>query len=275
MDFDFEAQDVINEGRTSQKAIEEIKTFISNNEDIPTIPDQMIVLFLLSCRNDIEFTEKTIKAYYKCKKNAPEIFDDRDMSKEDLQLALKTVKMASVPRRTEDNHTVHVLKLDDSNYGNFELVPIMKASYMLLDVTQQVNPPDGLIVVIDMKPLRLMHLMKLKIGAIRKYITFLQEGFPIKLKEIHLLNAVYFVDKVMNIVKSCMNSELVDMLKIHQSDIDMNEFYEKHLSSKYLPSDYGGELPSVDKLAEITLEKLKNRQAFFDEEERIRKEICK
>lgn len=59
--------------------------------------------------------------------------------------------MASIPVRTKENYIVHFFKIVDSSVSKFDLIPKMKLSYMLLDVTQKNNPPDGLIVVIDMK----------------------------------------------------------------------------------------------------------------------------
>ena len=62
--------------------------------------------------------------------------------------------ISSIPVRTDQNYAVHFFKLNDTNYSNFELVPIMKLSYMLMDITQEKSPPDGLVVVIDMKGVR-------------------------------------------------------------------------------------------------------------------------
>lgn len=90
MDYNFEAKEVVEQGRTSQKAIDSIKLWMKD-EDLPTIPDQMVVIFLLSCNNQLEFTKKTIRAYYKCMKNSPELFDDRIVERKDLQLACTTV----------------------------------------------------------------------------------------------------------------------------------------------------------------------------------------
>lgn len=59
--------------------------------------------------------------------------------------------MSSIPVRTDENYVVHFFKLHDGNYKNFDLVSLMKLSYMLLDITQEKNLPRGLIVVIDTK----------------------------------------------------------------------------------------------------------------------------
>lgn len=91
MDFSFTAQEIIKEGRTTQKAIDTIRIWLYETNHLPNIPDQMIVLFLLSCNNVIESTKNTIQAYYTCKRNGPELYDNRDIEIEELQRSLKVV----------------------------------------------------------------------------------------------------------------------------------------------------------------------------------------
>lgn len=58
----------------------------------------------------------------------------------------------------------------------------------------------------------LLHMTRIKINAIKKYIQFLQEGLPMRMREIHILNSPYFVDKVMEIVKVFMKNELLKLV---------------------------------------------------------------
>lgn len=62
--------------------------------------------------------------------------------------------MLSLPVRTDNNDVIHYFKLNDTDYKNFDLVTIMKASYMLIDIAQETNPPNGVIVIIDAKGVR-------------------------------------------------------------------------------------------------------------------------
>lgn len=57
----------------------------------------------------------------------------------------------SIPVRMSNNTVVHFFKVNDTNYQNFDWVHSMKLSYMLLDITQRRNPPNELVVIIDMK----------------------------------------------------------------------------------------------------------------------------
>lgn len=83
-EFNFRAERVVEQGRVGRKEIDEIAGWVKT-EGLPELCDEQIVLFLLSCDNDVEFTRTTIRAYYRCKREAPALFDDRDLRRRDLQ----------------------------------------------------------------------------------------------------------------------------------------------------------------------------------------------
>jgi hypothetical protein len=69
-------------------------------------------------------------------------------------------------------------------------------------------------------------------------------------------------------VKPLLNSELLQKLHLHHSDMNWSEFYEKHIPQSHLPSDYGGTLDSVDELHKKHCEKLMALKDYFVYEEK-------
>lgn len=57
-----------------------------------------------------------------------------------------------------------------------------------------------------------MHLTKTRLGPIKNFFYYLQEGLPLKLKQIQVLNVVSFIDKIMTILKPFMKKELFEMV---------------------------------------------------------------
>lgn len=57
-----------------------------------------------------------------------------------------------------------------------------------------------------------MHLTRIRMANIKSFLQFVQEAIPIKLKTIHVLNSVYFVDKILAILKPFMKMELLKMV---------------------------------------------------------------
>jgi hypothetical protein len=88
--YQFKAETIIGEGRTTQAAVDEIKNWLVE-ASLPQISEELTVLFLTSCKKDIAATQCTIKAYFRIKSDAPEMFNDRDIDREDLTKAMKTM----------------------------------------------------------------------------------------------------------------------------------------------------------------------------------------
>jgi hypothetical protein len=88
--YQFKAETIIGEARTTKAAVEEIKNWLVE-ASLPQISEELTVLFFTSCKNDIAATQCTIKAYFRIKSDAPEMFNDRDIDREDLTKAMKTM----------------------------------------------------------------------------------------------------------------------------------------------------------------------------------------
>lgn len=68
----------------------------------------------------------------------------------------------------------------------------------------------GYIFLFDMTGVRLGHLTRLSLTSIRRFFEYLQDGLPVRLKAIHVINAVWFMDKILSIIKPFMKRELID-----------------------------------------------------------------
>lgn len=275
LDFNFTANDVINQKRTTKENIDAIKNwlFIDTEKCIPgKIQDELIVLFLLSCDNDIELTKKTVKAYYKYRKECPDIFDDRRMERKCLQKAFNTMRMVTIPIRTDDNDVIIYFSLRDTSHSNFELLPIMKGSFMLIDAQQHGNPPDSLTYLIDMKGFSPMHITKLRPDPLNKYFSYLGEGLPIKLKAMHFLNSNYFLEKLLLLIGPFLNPNVKKRLHMHPPGMPMEELI-KFIPKKCLPKELEGDLESEEELCKKTMESLKNKEKFWEIEEKLRKNV--
>jgi hypothetical protein len=55
---------------------------------------------------------------------------------------------------------------------------------------------------------------------------------------------------------------------LHYADINWEEFYEKHIPRSCLPSDYGGDLGSIEDLSKKHYEELKHLNDYYDVEEK-------
>ncbi|GLV33596.1 uncharacterized protein CBL_21380, partial [Carabus blaptoides fortunei] len=176
-----------------------------------------------------------------------------------------------IPERTADNRCIIINRLSDSNACNYNMDVAMKILLMTFDSLLYENPPNGIILLFDMNLMRLSHITKTKIGTVRKILRYIQDGMPVCLREIHVLNVVWFFNRIFAIIKPLMYRELVKKLHLHPVGSDMNDFYQSFIPKTHLPSDYGGELETVKEMHKETIQTLTNLNAHFAEEENQRK----
>lgn len=63
----------------------------------------------------------------------------------------------------------------------------------------------------------LMHLTRLKLGTVKKFLSFVQDALPTQLRAVHVLNATYIFEKLLVIFKPFMRKELFEMVSITQT----------------------------------------------------------
>ncbi|XP_056641317.1 alpha-tocopherol transfer protein-like isoform X2 [Diorhabda sublineata] len=271
--YEFSAKEIILQGKTTKENIEVIKTWLleSGSDFVPTILcDELIVLFLLSCENNVENTKITITGHYEIKAGAPELFNNRNVSGADIQTVLDTWIITIFPVRGKNNNAIHYFQLEDDDVRKMDNIAFLKTILMLIDITQEKDPPDGFINIVDLKASRLRHVTKFKLDATKKYLTYIQEGLPIKLNAIHLINTKGFVIKLFNVLKACIRSELFDKIHFYPQNIPQ-EILETMAPKEGLPQEFGGDLPSLKELHQHTKKQFDQRQEYWIAEERIRK----
>lgn len=94
--------------------------------------------------------------------------------------------------------------------SDFRFDASIKTAFMVIDsALQKHGPRNGAIIIFDMKGSGLFHLAKTSLRSIKRYCSYLQEGVPMKLRAIHVFNTVYFIDKILYMVKPFLKSDLV------------------------------------------------------------------
>lgn len=86
VELGFATKTLINDGRLTNEQLKQTRNW--KLEGVPQLTDEQIACFLLACDNDEELTRKTIIEHYKAKRNAPELFDGRNIDDEALQKQL-------------------------------------------------------------------------------------------------------------------------------------------------------------------------------------------
>lgn len=133
----------------------------------------------------------------------------------------------------------------DRNPDNFDLVQQMKIFDIMLWLWfAEVGLINGAVFVMDMRGTVLGHMGKLNLVAIKKYAYYIQEALPIRLKAIHIINALPLIDRVLAMIKPFIKAEILALVHVHPK---MDTFH-KFIPKKLMPKDYDGDAPSNKEL---------------------------
>lgn len=136
-------------------------------------------------------------------------------------------------------------------------------------MTFKQGPRDGIIIFDDLDGASIFHLLRPSLSTIRKGIRFLQEASPLDVKAIHIMNCVPFINSITAMAKPFMRSEMFNKVHFHSPDMDYNELQTKFgIPKSHLPSDYGGDLKSLEDLHVEQRKQLMELRDYFLMEER-------
>ncbi|KAL0104677.1 hypothetical protein PUN28_016371 [Cardiocondyla obscurior] len=213
---------------------------------LPKIAEEQLALFAHSCYFDVEATKRCMDVYYRMRATVPEFFNDRDPSLDYLQHSLKALEFVMLPKSDRNGNRIIFHRLADTRPSQYVFNDGVKLLLMSIDAnlyTDGCSP--GYIFLFDMNGVRLGHLTRLSINSLRRFFEYLQEGMPVRLKAIYVLNAVWFMDKVLALIKPFMKREVYEMLHLYTGDVA--DVYP-HIPPECLPKDFGGELDCIANL---------------------------
>ncbi|KYN06019.1 Alpha-tocopherol transfer protein [Cyphomyrmex costatus] len=237
----------------------------ANDLGLPNIPEEQLALFAHSCHFDMEATRRCMKVYYKIRATSPEFFNSRNSNS--LQFSLKTLENTILPKLDQNGNRIILQRIADPRPSQFIMNDSIKLLLMSIDASLYMDGcSEGYIFIFDMINIRFGHLFKLSINSFRKLFEYIQEGMPVRLKGMYIVNANWIVDKMMVLIKPFIKQELFEIIHIYTDDI--SDVYSR-ISPEYLPKDFGGELDCIANLHKANCMTLDQLQNYFSEEEAL------
>ncbi|XP_022202026.1 alpha-tocopherol transfer protein-like [Nilaparvata lugens] len=251
--------------KIKKEDIEELRKWARMQPDLPfNISEKELICFYHSCYYNIENAKSCMKNYYSIRSNSPEFFSKRDIDSPELKHINTVVYFGCLPVRDPKGNQIIFHKLKKFDSGSYIFDNSVKSLFMAFEgCTHQYGTVPGYALLFDMKGVGLFHLMRLSISSLRKMLVYQQEGMPIRLKTIHVMNTNSLMSKIMFMMKPFMNKELIEMIHFHTEMEPIYEIFTKDC----LPSDYGGNLDSCDALHEQYIEHMRSLKTFFEKEE--------
>ncbi|XP_056647426.1 alpha-tocopherol transfer protein-like [Diorhabda sublineata] len=239
-----------------------LKNWVEKQPYLPNISEFQVALFLHSCYYKQEAAKAAIDVYYTVRTLCPDIFQCRTCNDPGIQVVLDHSVIAATPLPNGD--TMIIGRCGEAEY--FTFVNQLKVFDALLQLNLRKNGPlPGLHIVVDLKNITFTHFIKLSSSVLilKKFFYLLQEGLPVRIKYLHFVNLVSFIDKILSLGKPFLKNELIKCVKIHQK---FDSIYE-YIPREAFPIDYGGSAESFEKLRQNTASLIKANEKFLNSED--------
>ncbi|CAO1410375.1 unnamed protein product [Diamesa serratosioi] len=256
--------------------LDQLQEWIRSHPELPQkIGHVLVRRYLHSVYGNVDKAKKLIEHSYQLRNKSPNLFFNRDPLDAEMEKILQIADLSvGLPKMTQDKYKVMINRLIDFDPEKFHHENITKAFFMAVDHRFSLaEDNDGDIPIFDMTGFSYKHLMKLSLTTLRNYMKFTQEAFPVRLKQIHLINVSPMTSKVLTIVRPFMKNEVKAMLHVHP--IGSETLYD-FIPQSIMPTEYGGMAGKLDDFQKQVLLKIQeNRDFLMDERNWLSRKVTK
>lgn len=242
-------------GKDKEEALHELGRWV-RAEGLPDTADSELVKFIHSCDYDLEKAKKCARDFYKGRRDNPELFSGWDTALPNMQSIHDVVLCATLPRKTPENFRIMVTALKTSDTTNYVIADVCKSMLMSMEMLFLTEPTcAGIVVLHDLSKVTFSHFLKVAWSMPRKLQAYMEDGLPVKRETVHLLNCSPFVDNGLKLMRHIGRKEDWDRMRVHRAAGDYSELH-KFVPVDCLPSDFGGSLPSLEELHDMTIRRM-------------------
>ncbi|XP_018349945.1 PREDICTED: alpha-tocopherol transfer protein-like [Trachymyrmex septentrionalis] len=245
--------------------IQILREWCEKQPHLPKISNSELALFLHSNYYRLEPTKTTIDTFFTVRTHVPEFFSNRDpINNKELKKATETVTDQILEGTTSEGYKILYGRLLDIEPSHFVYNDVLKLFNMVLDLWLYTEGTcNGHILLIDMKNISFGHVGRLSPMGLKKFLYYLQEGLPVRLKGMHFMNASPVVDVILNMMRPFMKKQLLDMFHMHTTSDTLTKF----VPLEVLPNEAGGQAGPIQELHSKQMKKLEDHIAWFQEDE--------
>nr|CAD7569530.1 unnamed protein product [Timema californicum] len=282
--------------------IQYLQDWLSKEQYLPTVSEELLILFLHASYYKLEAAKTFIDHYYTIKTHAPILFTRRDPLLQELQDYFSVIQVVILPEKDSQGNVVVIARLKQEDPTVYSHPLSIKTYIMVQDMAVlEHGTVPGFVHILDFKGLTFRHLANINLTIIKQYFTYIQvkegfgnqinlcldqglnpgppaqksdtlpldrqEGYPGIISKDHVIHVVSVTEKILAMCKPFMKKELLAKLQVHSGD--MESFY-KMVPKKILPKDYGGDGETMEELQRRTCEKMLEHREWFIQDEKMR-----
>lgn len=205
--------------------------------------DQFLLRFLRAKKFDYEKSFKMLQRYCAMRSKSPANFAKSlpSQSKEVFSHQLQTI----LPHRDRLARRVFLFRSGQWDVATTSPEDLFSSNYLCLEMLarEQKTQISGIVAIVDMAEFGWYHLMQLSVEYMKSMAALIQNSFPLRFREIHIVNESYLFDIIFALIKPFLTEKIRNRIRFHGADL---KSLHKFISPSILPAEYGGDQPSFD-----------------------------
>ncbi|XP_071443165.1 alpha-tocopherol transfer protein-like [Hetaerina americana] len=266
-------KDLNEEPSKNEESLQHIKDWMEKQPHLPQmIDDQRLMTFLRGCKFSLEKTKRKLDMYYTMRTALPEFFANRDPTRPEIQQVFKDINMPPLPGLTPEGRRVAVMRANGNELGTVS--EDFKVALMIGDIRLKEEEVGvaGDVYILDATVATASQFSKVTPLLIKKFLVCVQEAYPVKLKEVHVVNVSPLVDSIVTFVKPFLKEKIRERIHIHSDGL---ESLYKFVPKEMLPQEYGGNAGPISEINEQWRKKLESYREWFLEQESVKADESK
>lgn len=229
-----------------EAAIKELRELLHASSDLNfKDDDEFLLVFLRACHFYPQSALKKMKSVAAFRKNYAHLV--RGLELEPLKDKLINGKVLNVLKNCDQlGRRVLVLNTggvwDPSFVTSDESFQLLYGAHLIALVEPETQI-RGVVCILDFEGLSFKQIKTLTPSYLMRLVSFIQDAFPLRLKEVHIIKQPYIFKAVWSLAKPLINEKLRNRINFHGDDM---KSLHKFLEPDYLPRNYGGYLPTID-----------------------------
>ncbi|KAJ8369696.1 hypothetical protein SKAU_G00097240 [Synaphobranchus kaupii] len=207
------------------------------------LDDAFLLRFLRARKFDYDRALQLLLNYHTSRRAWPEVFNDLRPStvKHVLDLGFLTV----LPQPDPDGRYILCLRPGKWKPNDYPFVDNIRAIYLTLEklIQPEETQVNGIVILADYSGVGLSQASSLGPFLAKKVVGILQDGFPIRIKAVNIINEPRIFKGIFAIIKPFLKEKMAERFVLHGSDLNS---LHRTIPRVVLPEEYGGVAGRLD-----------------------------
>ncbi|KAM4622458.1 alpha-tocopherol transfer protein-like isoform 1-T2 [Discoglossus pictus] len=207
------------------------------------VDDSFLLRFLRARKFDYDRALQLLVNYYSCRKGWPEVFNNLRPSA--VKPVLDSGFLTVLPNTDAQGRRIVFIRPGRWIPRDYPITETVRAIYLSLEklVESEETQVNGIVILADYNGVGLSQASQFGPFMAKKVIGILQDGFPIRIKAVNIINEPRIFKGIFAILKPFLKEKIVNRFFLHGSDLTS---LHNNVPKAILPEEYGGTAGKLD-----------------------------